>query len=99
MFYNGPLYFSMVVFGDFKAYKGGVYHPIDYTVLGTHAIKCLGWGYEKETASNYWICANSWDTTWGEKGFFRIGFNDFIGYKAGSTKLASFSSVTSLFSS
>ena len=81
---HGPIYFSMVVFSDFKQYEGGVYHPIDYTVLGTHAVKCYGWGYDAENLSYYWNCANSWDTTWGEEGHFRIGFNDFIGYKAGS---------------
>lgn len=81
---DGPLYMSMVVFADFKAYKGGVYYPIDYNVLGTHAVKCLGWGWDDEHKSHYWICANSWTTGWGEQGFFRIGFNNFIGYKAGS---------------
>lgn len=83
---HGPIYFSMVVFDDFKAYKGGVYYPISYNVLGTHAIKCVGWGYDDEKHSYYWICANSWTTGWGEQGFFRIGFNTFIGYKAGSAR-------------
>lgn len=96
---NGPLYFSMVVFGDFKAYKGGVYHPIDYEVKGTHAVKCLGWGYDEESCSHYWICANSWSEDWGEDGFFRIGFNNFIGYKAGSAKMDMSTSIKNMFSS
>lgn len=83
---HGPIYFSMVVFDDFKAYKGGIYHPISYNVLGTHAVKCLGWGYDRKELSFFWICANSWTANWGENGFFRIGFNDFIGYKAGSAR-------------
>eukprot|EP00344_Euplotes_crassus_P012503 CAMPEP_0196994172 /NCGR_PEP_ID=MMETSP1380-20130617/429_1 /TAXON_ID=5936 /ORGANISM="Euplotes crassus, Strain CT5" /LENGTH=290 /DNA_ID=CAMNT_0042409477 /DNA_START=38 /DNA_END=910 /DNA_ORIENTATION=+ len=95
---NGPLYFSMVVFGDFKEYHGGVYHPIDYTMKGTHAIKCVGWGYDEPSASFYWECANSWTEEWGEDGFFRIGFNDFIGYKAGSARMGT-SKVPHLFSS
>ena len=83
---NGPVYFSMVVFADFKDYSGGIYHPISYDALGTHAVKCFGWGYDSAELSYYWICANSWSSSWGEEGFFRIGFNDFIGYKAGSVK-------------
>jgi C1A family cysteine protease len=83
---NGPIYMSVVVFADFKSYKSGVYYPISYEVLGTHAIKCLGWGWDDEHKSHYWICANSWTTGWGEEGFFRIGFNNFIGYKAGSAR-------------
>jgi cathepsin B len=96
--HNGPLYFSMVVFGDFKAYKGGVYYPIDFTALGTHAVKCLGWGYDDKHSSYYWICANSWSEDWGEKGFFRIGFNNFIGYKAGSLAMDGHTEAPSLFS-
>ena len=83
---NGPIYFSMVVFDDFKSYKSGVYYPISYNVLGTHAVKCIGWGYDEDKHSYYWICANSWTTGWGEQGFFRIGMNNFIGYKAGSAR-------------
>jgi C1A family cysteine protease len=87
LYLHGPFYFSMVVFSDFKAYKGGVYHPISYEVSGTHAVKCVGWGIEEMSATPYWICANSWTTGWGEEGFFRIGFNNFIGYKAGSARM------------
>lgn len=86
IFENGPLYLSMVVFGDFKAYRSGVYYPISYEVLGTHAVKCLGWGWDDQKQSFYWICANSWTTNWGENGFFRIGMNNHIGYLGGSAK-------------
>ncbi|VDM74705.1 unnamed protein product [Strongylus vulgaris] len=37
---------------------------------GAHAIKIIGWGVEKGTP--YWIVANSWNTDWGEDGYFRI---------------------------
>lgn len=98
IFQNGPIYFSMVVFDDFKAYRGGVYYPISYNVLGTHAIKCLGWGFDEERHAYYWICANSWTTGWGEGGFFRIGFNNFIGYKAGSVRTGRSTTVNPLIS-
>lgn len=44
--------------------------------VGAHAVKCLGWGVENGLP--YWLCANSWSTSFGENGFFRIrrGINE-----------------------
>jgi len=68
----GPVEAAMLVFEDFLHYKGGVYKHVSGMPLGGHAIKIVGWGNEEGT--NYWIVANSWNTTWGENGFFRIAF-------------------------
>jgi hypothetical protein len=81
---NGPVYLSMVVFSDFKKYKRGIYIPRTTARLGTHAVKCIGWGHDPTRDYYYWICANSWGTQWGEQGFFKIYFNCHIGFKAGS---------------
>lgn len=35
-----------------------------------HAVKILGWGEENGTP--YWLAANSFNTYWGENGFFKI---------------------------
>jgi hypothetical protein len=35
-----------------------------------HAIKIIGFGVE--AGVKYWLISNTWNTTWGEKGFFRI---------------------------
>lgn len=96
---NGPIYFSMIVYDDFMTYKSGVYYPKSRTRLGAHAIKCVGWGWDAQNQSYYWICANSWTTSWGEEGFFRIGFNKDIGYKAGSAKNRSYKLNKDLISS
>ncbi|KHJ99369.1 hypothetical protein OESDEN_00607 [Oesophagostomum dentatum] len=37
---------------------------------GGHAIKIIGWGVENGT--KYWIIANSWNSDWGENGYFRM---------------------------
>jgi cysteine peptidase C len=83
---NGPIYMSMQVYEDFRSYKSGVYYINSTQRLGGHAVKIHGWGYDDEKQSYYWIAANSWGTTWGEQGFFNIGFNQDIGYRAGSCK-------------
>ena len=60
------------VYSDFMNYKGGIYiHTTGYK-QGGHAIKLVGYGQEDGT--DYWICANSWGSAWGEGGYFRIGF-------------------------
>ena len=50
-----------------------------------HAVVLVGYGYNKEEDLDYWICKNSWDTDWGEGGYFRMqrgkgacGINDYV---------------------
>lgn len=48
----------------------GVYKHVTGKMLGGHAIRILGWGTENDTP--YWLIANSWNTDWGNNGFFKI---------------------------
>jgi len=41
---------------------------------GGHAVKILGWG--SIDGMDYWLCGNSWGTTWGEDGYFKIKMGD-----------------------
>ncbi|XP_063298100.1 cathepsin B [Pelobates fuscus] len=67
---NGPVEADFVVYSDFPNYKSGVYRHVEGQVLGGHAIKMLGWGVENGTP--YWLCANSWNSDWGDNGYFKI---------------------------
>merc|ERR1719468_1099388 len=69
---SGPIQVAFNVFKSFMSYKTGVYHKHFWEALplGGHAVKLVGWGLQE--AIPYWIVANSWGTTWGEEGFFRI---------------------------
>ncbi|UYV64287.1 CTSB, partial [Cordylochernes scorpioides] len=63
---HGSISVVMNVYSDMLSYKSGVYqhHSKDY--LSGHVIKMLGWGVENGV--KYWLCANSWNPTWGDKG-------------------------------
>lgn len=67
---NGPVEVSFTVYADFEAYKSGVYTHVSGSELGGHAVKMLGWGVDNGV--EYWIIANSWNETWGNKGYFWI---------------------------
>jgi len=69
---NGPVEVGFTVYGDFMKYKSGVYHKAWWELFpkGGHAVKIIGWGVESGT--DYWLVANSWNTSWGEQGYFKI---------------------------
>merc|ERR1712151_67477 len=69
---NGPIQVAFKVYKSFMSYKSGVYSKHFYELIpeGGHAVKIVGWGTESGT--DYWLVANSWDTTWGLDGFFKI---------------------------
>jgi len=67
---NGPFEVAFQVYADFMSYSSGIYHHQSGSYEGGHAVKLIGYG--EENGVKFWTCANSWDVTWGEKGFFRI---------------------------
>jgi len=70
----GPLVTSMVVCNDFFSYDGGIYeHRGDESSLDiNHEVVIVGYNDDP----GYWICKNSWGKRWGEKGYFRIAYDD-----------------------
>lgn len=70
---GGPLETTFGVYNDFFSYKSGVYvYNGTAAHAGGHAVKVLGWG--KENGLDYWLCANSWGSGWGDQGYFKIAF-------------------------
>ena len=70
IYQNGSVEGAFMVYEDFILYKGGVYQQTTGNFLGGHAIKIIGWGIQDGV--KYWLCVNSWNESWGEKGTFRI---------------------------
>lgn len=60
------------VFQDFVNYGRGIYVQTSNVFLGVHAVKIVGWGWDRIKKVNYWIVANSWGPNWGNKGYFNI---------------------------
>ena len=67
---HGTVSVALSVYEDFESYTSGVYQHVTGKYLGGHAIKMIGWGVENGTP--YWLCVNSWNSSWGEKGLFKI---------------------------
>ncbi len=70
--YEYPVAAGMDVYYDFYYYSSGIYEYTYGSRQGPHAVVIVGWDDDQE----YWIAKNSWDTTWGENGFFRIKWGE-----------------------
>jgi C1A family cysteine protease len=69
---KGPVMTGMKVYEDFIHYRGGIYKHTTGNFLGLHAIAVVGYN----DVDRYWICKNSWGTSWGERGWFRIAYGE-----------------------
>ena len=67
----GPLPTTMQVYDDFFSYTSGVYSYTSGSLEGGHAVLIVGY----DDANQCFIVKNSWDTIWGENGYFRIAYS------------------------
>ena len=72
LFKNGPISCGVAVDDLFEAYAGGIFSEKKLFAMINHEISVVGWGFDEDTQTEYWIGRNSWGTYWGEMGFFRI---------------------------
>ena len=57
---------------DFFFYKSGVISSEKCGTQVNHAVLLIGYGTDSATKTDFWLVKNSWGTSWGEKGFFRV---------------------------
>ncbi|XP_065139808.1 cathepsin S, ortholog 1 [Paramisgurnus dabryanus] len=71
----GPVSVGMnAKLASFHRYRSGIYNdPKCSFGLINHAVLIVGYG--SENGKDYWLVKNSWGTSWGENGFFRIARN------------------------
>jgi C1A family cysteine protease len=69
---TGPCSAVFHVFDDFYSYGSGVYHHVTGADQGLHCVEVIGYS----EADQCWICKNSWGTSWGDSGFFKIAYGE-----------------------
>ena len=72
----GPLFVTMDASAPgFSAYTGGVFEYWDSTNVN-HGVLLIGWddSLVHSRGTGAWIAKNSWDTSWGEGGYFKIAY-------------------------
>jgi hypothetical protein len=67
----GPLVLCMYYGEDFYYYRGGVYEYRWERRVGGHVVTIVGY----DDSNQCWILKNSWGTSWGEEGWFRLSYD------------------------
>jgi C1A family cysteine protease len=72
LYSNGPLTVAMNA-NTLQFYTDGIFNPSSCNpAILNHALMAVG--YDVTAPTPYWIIQNSWGTSWGEKGLFRMVF-------------------------
>ena len=56
----------------FQSYKSGVLSSDKCGTKLDHAVLAVGYGTDEATGMDYWLVKNSWNTTWGDKGYIKL---------------------------
>ena len=69
IYQRGPITCSANSSLELQNYSGGIYE--DKTGINTtnNTVPVVGWGVEGDI--EYWKVQNSWDSYWGEEGYYR----------------------------
>jgi hypothetical protein len=67
---QGPVVAEMILWHDFKFYKGGIYRPVAGPDAGVHTVELVGY----QDVPGYWILKNSSGPGWGIGGFALVAY-------------------------
>jgi cathepsin B len=72
---NGPLQGCFTEYSNFQSFFNkepqGIYNSTAGAhSVGGHCVKIIGWGHE--SGLDYWLIANSWGSSWADKGYFKF---------------------------
>jgi KDEL-tailed cysteine endopeptidase len=57
---------------SFQSYTSGVFNDASCGTTLDHAVLAVGYGTDATTGLDYWLIKNSWNTTWGDKGYIKL---------------------------
>eukprot|EP00440_Ansanella_granifera_P047095 gb/GFBE01051004.1/.p1 GENE.gb/GFBE01051004.1/~~gb/GFBE01051004.1/.p1 ORF type:complete len:677 (+),score=121.18 gb/GFBE01051004.1/:1-2031(+) len=74
---RGPIGCGLQATHGFRHYDGGVYSEDGQRWVLNHQVNVAGWGVAGHgdtvlAGTEFWIGRNSWGSTWGENGWFRV---------------------------
>lgn len=72
LYFVGPTMAVFEVYDDFYSYRSGTYRHVTGGLAGLHCVEVVGY----DDCGGFWICKNSWGTSWGEGGFFCIAYGE-----------------------
>jgi C1A family cysteine protease len=70
--FRRPVVAYLVVYQDFLYYTEGVYEHVWGELRYGHLVVIVGWNDSEQS----WICKNSFGTSWGDSGYFRIKWGE-----------------------
>ena len=57
------------------SYRGGIF-TAQCTKNANHGMLLVGFGYDPNVKTNFWLLRNFWTSNWGVKGHIKIQVND-----------------------
>jgi len=69
---TAPVAVSINALDDLSLYKHGIYSNSACGLSTDHAVLAVGYGTDAKTGMDYWILKNSWGSTWGMGGYFKM---------------------------
>jgi len=71
----GPISVCIDANFNFMSYAGGVYDDSecksDFDDID-HCVLAVGYGHDSASGKDYWLVKNSWNTSWGDKGYIKM---------------------------
>jgi hypothetical protein len=62
----------MDVYDDLYSFTSGIYVHASGSPSSIKTMVLVGWG--SEGGQDYWIVKNTWGTSWGDDGYFKVAF-------------------------